>query len=109
MVRRLALLYLCVIGVASVLAAPLQSPQASANGSPLHIIPQPLSVTADTGSFALGPKTVLGYHAKNADARKSVDYLANLLRQSTGFPFKVVDASTMPAKIRLSTSNAIRT
>ncbi len=97
MVRFVALISMVVGGILCVFAEPSAPSEASAGAGSLHIVPQPLSVTPGSGSFTLGPGTVLAYHSKHAEARKSVDYLATLLRQSTGFPFKIVDASEAPA------------
>jgi hexosaminidase len=97
MVRFLALISMLLGGILCVFAEPSAPSQASTGAGPLHLVPQPLSVTPGTGSLTLGPGTVLAYHGKHAEARKSVEYLATLLRQSTGFPFKIVDASEMPA------------
>jgi hexosaminidase len=97
MIRILPLFSLCVGVCMFTIAEPLPASQTSSDTRPLHIIPQPLSVTPGNGTFTFGPGTVLAYHAKHAGARKSVEYLASLLRQSTGLPLKVIDASTMQA------------
>jgi hexosaminidase len=82
----------------SMVAEPSPAAQTSGDARPLHIIPQPLSVTPGEGTFTFGPGTVLAYHAKHAGAEKSVNYFASLLRQSTGLPIKTVAASSMPGK-----------
>ena len=98
MLRILALFSLCLGACMSMLAEPSPAAQTSGDARPLHIIPQPLSVTPGEGTFTFGPGTVLAYHAKHAGAEKSVEYLASLLRQSTGLPIKTVAASSMPGK-----------
>src|SRR5512137_3047919 len=80
MVRFVVLFILVLGGCVSVLAEPSPLERSSAHAAPIHIIPQPLVVTPGEGSFTLGSRTVLAYHGKEAEARKSVEYLATLLR-----------------------------
>ncbi len=102
MVRLAAILCLCFGGIVPLSAnLPAQVPQA-AEGSPLHIVPQPLSVVRSAGFFTVGPGTVLVYHTGNPETQKSVLYLADILRRSTGFPLKVVDAAATPRKDYIS-------
>jgi hexosaminidase len=98
MTRIVTLLIFCCGGIMSAFStSPIPTP-VPADAPAFHIVPQPLSVTPGSGSFTLGPGTVIVYHASNAEVRKSVEYLAGLLRQSTGLPLPIVDAATMPKR-----------
>ena len=50
------------------------------------------------GTFTLGPSTVIVYHTANMEMQKTVFYLAEKLRNGTGFPLRIVDATEMPKK-----------
>ncbi|MBP1655792.1 MAG: hypothetical protein H6Q31_393, partial [Bacteroidetes bacterium] len=67
MLRFAALIAMLLGGILCAFAG-LSAPfQASTGAGPLHIVPQPLSVTPGSGSFTLGPGTVLAYHSKHAE------------------------------------------
>lgn len=55
------------------------------------VIPVPVEVETTDEAYALSPATEVGYD--RAEAREVAEYLADLLRPPTGYPFPVVDAS----------------
>jgi hexosaminidase len=100
MTRLLAALCLLILlpAIAAVGATP-GGRQKPAQAPPPRIVPQPSSIVPGKGTFTLGPSTVLVYHAANVDMQKTVLYLAEQLRTGTGYPLKIVDAtSAMPKK-----------
>src|SRR2546423_1759607 len=92
--RRLgrALAVLALIG-ASTTAAQL-TPAAAATPALQSIVPVPVSVTPAAGvAFPLVSTTKIVTEAGSAPARQVGDYLAGVLRPSTGFALPVSDAS----------------
>jgi hypothetical protein len=62
------------------------------------IIPQPLEISTTTGSFTLNRQTVLVYAESERDLLPCMTALARALRQSTGYPLRIVDLSRRPAE-----------
>ena len=99
MMRLLAALCLLIIPAVLIATASPAGKQKQSKADPPEIIPQPSSIVMGKGTFTLGASTVLVYHTDNAEMQKSVLYLAEKLRTGTGFPVKIVDAtSDMPKK-----------
>ncbi|MDI3520842.1 MAG: hexosaminidase [Anaerophaga sp.] len=61
-----------------------------------HIIPKPASVVATHGTFVLDKDAVIFYDAGNEDLKKNAEYLAGLLRPSTGFVVETKATSRDP-------------
>ncbi|MGK3202643.1 family 20 glycosylhydrolase [Amycolatopsis sp. MEPSY49] len=97
--RRLAraLALVALVG-ASATAAQL-TPAAAATPALQSIVPVPVSVTPAAGvAFPLVPTTKIVTEAGSAPARQVGDYLAGVLRPSTGFALPVSDApASVPA------------
>ena len=76
-----------------------QSPQVAQAAEPLQgIVPVPVSVQAAAGvTWNLTSTSKIYTQAGAADARAVGDYLAGVLRRSTGFALPVSDASGTPA------------
>ena len=100
--RRLgrALGALVLIGATATAAQLAPATPASAATAPLQsIVPVPVSVTAASGvTFPLVSTTKIYTQAASAPAKAVGDYLAAILRKSTGFALPVADApATIPA------------
>jgi hexosaminidase len=99
MLRLLApLCFLVAIGCLAAVAAPAAAPQKRPKATGPQIIPQPVSIVAGKGTFTIGPSTVIVYHTANMEMQKTVLYLAEMLRNGTGFPVRIVDATALPKK-----------
>ncbi|HEX5168321.1 MAG TPA: family 20 glycosylhydrolase [Cyclobacteriaceae bacterium] len=66
----------------------------------VSIIPQPVSVQINDGSFRLEPSTSIGVFGNNSDADKVARYLSDKLRTPTGFLFEV-KKNDRSSKIRM--------
>jgi hexosaminidase len=88
-------------------AAPTPSPEelAAVQQALGSLIPRPLSASFDNGVFRLDADTRILAGAGNDEASAIGEYLAGLLRPSTGFPLKVEEAGGKNVKnsITLST------
>ncbi|WP_428848936.1 family 20 glycosylhydrolase [Xanthomonas dyei] len=75
------------------------SPSATA---PLPLIPAPVEAKRNASSFSVGTGTVISIVADDADARRSAEYLAGLLKRTRGLALEVrAEATPSPASIRL--------
>jgi hexosaminidase len=100
-VRRVSLLAVALglAGGAAVAAVPAQAAVASGYAS---IVPAPVTAKGNSGvSFSIGTGTAI-----STDSTPVGDYLAGLLRPSTGYPLPVGPASGEPAGIALLLSGA---
>ena len=93
-----ALCLLTAIGALAAVAAPPAATQKRPKSASPQIIPKPVSMVMGRGTFTLGPSTVIVYHTANMEMQKTVAYLAEKLRNGTGFPVRILDATEMPKK-----------
>ena len=81
------------------------APAAAAANTPLPLIPAPAQVTRGSGSFHIGAGTVISIVGGDADARRSAEYLAELLKRTRGLSLEVRnETSASPGSIRLERS-----
>ncbi|WP_426802224.1 family 20 glycosylhydrolase [Xanthomonas campestris] len=81
------------------------APAAPAASTPLPLIPAPAQLTRGSGSFHIGAGTVISIVGGDADARRSAEYLADLLKRTRGLSLEVRnETSASPGSIRLERS-----
>ncbi|WNV90421.1 family 20 glycosylhydrolase [Umezawaea sp. Da 62-37] len=88
-----------VVSGAVVVTVGVRTPDVAHAAEPLKsVVPVPVSVKTTAGvTYALTSTAKIYTQAGSADARAVGDYLAELLRRSTGFALPVSDASGTPA------------
>lgn len=70
--------------------------------APFPLIPAPVEATPAAGRFTIDTGTVISIEAGDADARRSAEYLAGLLKRTRGLTLEVrAEATPSPASIRL--------
>ncbi|MCC4588875.1 family 20 glycosylhydrolase [Xanthomonas sp. NCPPB 1067] len=75
---------------------------APSSSAPLPLIPAPVQAKPAAGSFTIDAGTVISIEPGDADARRSAEYLASLLKRSRGLSLEVrAEATASPASIRL--------
>ncbi|KTF38228.1 family 20 glycosylhydrolase [Xanthomonas vesicatoria] len=73
--------------------------------APLPLIPAPVEAKRHAGNFTVGTGTVISIVAGDADARRSAEYLAGLLKRTRGLALEVrAETTPSPASIRLERS-----
>jgi hexosaminidase len=68
------------------------------NDKKISIIPKPLQVNFQKGHFLLTPQTKIIYFKNNSELKFTVDYLAKVIRASTGYNLPIKDGFKMPSK-----------
>ncbi|MFF9015101.1 beta-N-acetylhexosaminidase [Streptomyces sp. NPDC014870] len=102
-----AVLLLAAAGISCVGAAPVSHSAADATTRPLgRIVPVPASVTPSGQPYTLTSATRIRIDEDSRDARAVADYLAGILRPSTGLSLRVVDEDAASGGIRLRLSGA---
>ncbi|MFD9909205.1 beta-N-acetylhexosaminidase [Streptomyces sp. NPDC059063] len=87
-----SLLLLVAAGTSSVAAAPGGQPRPAAEPTPLgQVVPVPMKVDAAGPGFEITPKTRIRVGSGNAEERRVGEYLAGILRPSTGYRLPVTD------------------
>ncbi|MET9377119.1 beta-N-acetylhexosaminidase [Streptomyces sp. NPDC002992] len=100
-----ALLLLAAAGVTCVGAAPVPVSAAEPALRPLgHIVPAPASVVPGGQPYTLTAATPIRVDEDSRESRAVADYLAGILRPSTGHPLPVVDEHAARGGIRLRLS-----
>ena len=66
--------------------------------SPIHIIPQPLTIQVQGGSFEITPQTRLVCPLSDKDLKFTADYLRSVLRTATGYSLRIFDVAHRPPK-----------
>ncbi|MFE0100233.1 beta-N-acetylhexosaminidase [Streptomyces sp. NPDC059009] len=103
-----ALLLVAAAGVSAVGAAPssgaARTPQAAATPTPLgQVVPAPAKVAAGGSPYQISAKTRIRVDDRSRAAHRIGDYLAGVLRPSTGYRLKVTDdAGRDGIRLRLS-------
>lgn len=92
-----------MVGIAQLLVLPTLAlnPKHNVNIGNISLIPQPVSVNYTGKTFQLTKTTGIFYQGRYSDLKKSADYLANILRPSTGFPFPVKATGKSTRKTRI--------
>jgi hexosaminidase len=97
-----ALLLLAAAGITCVGAAPAPVSAAEPALRPLgHIVPAPASVVPGGQPYTLTAATAIRVDEDSRESRAVADYLAGILRPSTGHPLPVVDEHAARGGIRL--------
>ncbi|MEU6878592.1 beta-N-acetylhexosaminidase [Streptomyces sp. NPDC046712] len=100
-----ALLLLAAAGVTCVGAAPVPAPAAETTLRPLgQVVPAPASVVPGGQPYTITAATRIRVDEDSSESRAVADYLAGLLRPSTGHPLPVVDEYEALGGIRLRLS-----
>ncbi|WDM66660.1 family 20 glycosylhydrolase [Xanthomonas cucurbitae] len=92
-------------GTAPAVASAGATAAAAAANAPLSLIPAPVEAKPAAGRFTIDTGTLISIPAGDADARRSADYLASLLKRTRGLTLEVrAEATPSPASIRLQRS-----
>lgn len=87
------ILVLCAIIIACITSSCTHAPTKQAvYNQGINIIPQPLSLIQNEGSFKLNNKTV--FYAPTTEAKTIAEFFATKLQPSTGFTFALADKET---------------
>ncbi|MEU6949072.1 beta-N-acetylhexosaminidase [Streptomyces sp. NPDC046316] len=101
-----ALLLLAAAGISCVGAAPTAHSAAEPTLRPLgQIVPAPASVAPGGQPYTITAATRIRIDDRSRESRAVADYLADILRPSTGHPLRVVDEDRASGGIRLRLSN----
>ncbi|MFC7305384.1 beta-N-acetylhexosaminidase [Streptomyces monticola] len=97
-----ALLLVAAAGFASVAAAPQDT--ARPTTTPLgQVVPAPLAVTPGGSGYEITAKTKIRVDGGNPEERRAAEYLARILRPSTGYKLPVTDrAGSDGIRLRIS-------
>src|SRR5262249_50808969 len=100
-IRQVTLEAFCLVLAAGTVTVASQAQAATVTAYD-HLVPAPVGVNAtDGGTFTLRPDATIG-----ADAPGVGEYLAGILRRSTGYPLPVRGGGDTPATIVLALAGA---
>jgi hexosaminidase len=68
------------------------------NDKKISIIPKPLQVNFQKGYFSLNPQTKIIYFETNTELKFTVEYLAKIIRGSTGYNLPIKNGFKVPSK-----------
>ena len=101
MIRRLLCLVLPLVAAVALVPSPASAQPANAGAGPVRIVPEPASLHTLPGqNYMLTPFTRIVVPARSPDATAAADYLASVLRPSTGYRLPVTSGLSLPGDIR---------
>jgi hexosaminidase len=106
-IRRLLCLALPLVAAVVFMPSLASAEPANAGVGPVRLVPQPSSLHTLPGqNYMLTPFTRIVVPAHSPDATAAADYLASVLRPSTGYRLPVTSGFSLPGDIRFAENGA---